>query len=694
MRQRFAVVTLYRSPARYVINKIGNRKSRVTGFRKLIRDCVVVALLVAIIAPAFASGSELIPRAVFFGNPDRINVQISPDGTRISYLAPHEGVLNVWVQTIGQDDAKPVTKSTTRPIRVYFWAWNDAQIIYSQDRDGDENYHLYAVDLETGAETDLTPHEQVQARLVANDRNFPDEILVAINNRDPSLHDIWRINTRTGKGELIFQNDDGYVEFIADSQFQIRVASKIDNRTGGMACYTRDSNGQPWYELARWSLQDADTSGPISLSRDGQTIYLMDSRGRNTGGLYAYWLGDQNGPTYGPLATSDNADLADVVTDPVSGRPQAAIFDYARKEWQIIDRSIDADFNVLKKVADGDFSIVSRDRDDLHWIVNYLRDDGPAAYYLYNRGARHATFLFSNRSQLEGLKLAKMQPVIIKSRDGLNLVSYLTEPQGRSNKRVPMVLLVHGGPWARDRWGYNSLHQWLANRGYAVLSTNFRGSTGFGKAFLNAGNREWAGKMHNDLIDAVNWAVQHKIADPDRVAIMGGSYGGYAALVGLTFTPDFFAAGVDIVGPSHVRTLLETIPPYWRPVLSKFETRVGSLSELEFLDQISPLTRVAEIKKPLLIGQGKNDPRVKEAESRQIVDAMQSKGLPVTYVVFPDEGHGFARPQNNMAFFAITEAFLSKHLGGKSEPIASEIQQSSAQIEAGAELVPGLSTHN
>jgi dipeptidyl aminopeptidase/acylaminoacyl peptidase len=627
-----------------------------------------------------AADPELIPRTVFFGNPDRINVQISPDGTRLSYLAPHEGVLNVWMQTIGQDDAKPVTRSATRPIRVYFWSWNGEQIIYRQDRNGDENFHLYAVDLKTGEELDLTPQEGVQARLVAHDRNFPDDILVAINNRDPSLHDIWNVNTRTGQSEMVFQSDGGYVEFMADSQYQVRVACKVDPRTGGLECDARDSNGEPWYELARWSLEDADTSGPIGLSRDGQTIYLMDSRGRNTGGLHAFWVGDKNGPTYTQLAFSEKADLDDVVVDPVSGRPQAAIFEYARKEWQIIDHSIDADLARLKEISEGDFTIVSRDRNDAIWVVNYLRDDGPAKYYLYDRGTRQSTFLFSNRDELEGLPLARMQPVIIKARDGLNMVSYLTVPRGKSNNRVPMVLLVHGGPWARDRWGYNGLHQWLANRGYAVLSVNYRGSTGFGKAYLNAGNREWAGKMHNDLIDAVNWAVQQKIADPDRVAIMGASYGGYAALVGLTFTPDFFAAGVDIVGPSHVRTLLETIPPYWKPVLSKFETRVGSLSEPEFLDQISPLNRVDAIKKPLLIGQGQNDPRVKESESKQIVEAMQRKGLPVTYVLFPDEGHGFARPENNMAFFALTEAFLAKHVGGRCEPIGSELEASSAQI--------------
>ncbi|MCI0362362.1 MAG: S9 family peptidase [Phycisphaerales bacterium] len=632
---------------------------------------------------------ELIPREVFFGNPDRANVQISPDGTRLSYLAANEGVLNVWVGRIGADDAKPVTHSVERPIRMYFWAENAEQIIYLQDREGDENFHLYVVTLASGDEVDLTPFDNVQARLVAADRDFPNEILVAVNNRDPRLHDVWRINTRSGDGKIVFQNDEAYFSIEADNQFNVRLASRVDQANGATETYTRDTADGPWYELARWELEDADTSGPLGFSRDGKTIYLMDSRGVNTGGLYAYTV-DGEKLSYDLLASDARADLDSVVSDPTTGKPQAVAFEHARRDWKILDRSIQADWDYLKTVAEGELSVGSRNHADTKWIVWYLRDNGPVAYYLYDRTARRATFLFTNRPALETLELARMQPVILKARDGLELVSYLTTPTGRPVKNLPMVLLVHGGPWYRDRWGYNALHQWLADRGYAVLSVNFRGSTGFGKAFLNAGNREWAARMHDDLIDAVNWAVSQKIADPDRVAIMGGSYGGYATLVGLTFTPEFFAAGVDIVGPSHVRTLLESVPPYWKPVLAKFETRVGRLSETEFLDQISPLTRVDKIRRPLLIGQGRNDPRVKEAESQQIVLSMQQRELPVTYVVFPDEGHGFARPENNLAFFAVTESFLAQHLGGRYEPIGSALRGSTANVEAGAELIPGL----
>ena len=648
------------------------------------------ALSLAASPAATAQPTDLIPRNIFFGNPDRAAVQVSPDGTRLSYLAPSQGVMNVWVQTIGQEDARVVTRSTERPIRTYFWAHNAEQIIYAQDRGGDENFNLFAVNLATGEEQNLTPFENIQARVTATDRNFPDDILVGINNRNPALHDVWRINTRTGERELIHQNDAGFAGFIADSDFAIRVALRL-NQFGGLDAYIRDSADADWYELAKWNMIDAANSGPAGFTRDGRTLYVTDSRDADTSRLYAYTVDENGRISYNLIAHNDLADLSGVITDPDTGRVQAVSFEYARTEWTVLDESIRDDWNFLSTVTDGDMNITSRDHADNRWVVAYIRDNGPVEYYLYDRSRRQARYLFTNRAELEGLRLSRMEPVIIEARDGLNLVSYLTLPAGMENqRRLPMVLLVHGGPWARDSWGLNGVHQWLANRGYAVLSVNFRGSTGFGKEFLAAGNREWAGKMHDDLIDAVNWAIERGTADPDRVAIMGGSYGGYATLVGLTFTPEVFAAGVDIVGPSNVRTLLESIPPYWEPVKAMFETRVGSLDEPDYLDSISPLTHVDRIQRPLLIGQGANDPRVKVQESEQIVDAMQERDIPVTYVVFPDEGHGFARPVNSLAFWAITEAFLATHLGGRLEPLTDEVDRSTAQIPAGKELIPAL----
>jgi dipeptidyl aminopeptidase/acylaminoacyl peptidase len=642
-----------------------------------------------------ARGGDLIPRDVIFGNPDRASLQISPDGRRFAFIAPHNEVMNVWVQTVGRDDGRAVTSSTDRPIRTYFWAQNSEQIIYAQDKGGNENFHLYAVDLDSGAERDLTPYENVQARVVAADRNFPDEILVAVNNRPPhQLHDVHRVNTRTGESSLVYENTEGWFTLAADSDFNIRLATRMTPE-GGSEAYVRNPGDDEWTLLAAWDQEDMLTSSPMGFSRDGDTLYTLDSRERDTAALYAVDL-SRDGFAKEEVAASEKADIQGVEVDPDTGEPQAVSWYYTREEWHILDESIAEDWKYLESVDDGDMSIGSRDNDDDTWTVVYVDDNGPAKYYLYDREARKATYLFTNRPALEGYTLSEMHPIVIQARDGLKLVSYLTLPAGETMETaesLPMVLLVHGGPWGRDTWGYNSLHQWLSNRGYAVLSVNFRGSTGFGKEFVNAGDRQWAAAMHNDLLDATAWAIDEGIADPERIAIMGGSYGGYATLVGLTFTPEVFAAGVDIVGPSHVRTLLESIPPYWKPMLSLFESRVGALSEPEYLDSISPLTKVDQIRRPLLIGQGANDPRVKQAESEQIVAAMQENNIPVTYVVFPDEGHGFARPENNLAFFAVTEAFLAQHLNGKYEPIDDDVRSSSAEIKVGAELIPGLDTN-
>ncbi|MHC5001812.1 MAG: S9 family peptidase, partial [Planctomycetota bacterium] len=535
---------------------------------RIVTAAVAVALAasLAVASPATAQAVELIPREVFFGNPDRAQVRVSPDGEQLAYLAPNRGVLNVWVERLDGSESRPVTLVTGRPIRTYQWAENGRQIIYLRDQGGNENFVVFAVDLDTGAERSLTPTEGVQARLVATDRQFPDEILVALNDRVPQMHDVYRVNTRTGERRPVFRNERGFVSMIADHDFRIRVATRYA-AGGGMRAYMRDDESSGWYELARWGLEDAAVSGPISLDRDGRSIYLLDSRRSDTAGLHVFVPPDaESDGRYERLASRQRTDVADVIFHPVTGAPQAVAFDHARREWQVLDPAIEADWAVLTRVADGEMDLVSRDNADVTWVVSYRRDDGPVEYYRYDRRRREAELLFTNRSALLGRTLAKMRPVQIPARDGLQLVSYLTTPPQRSPIGLPTVLLVHGGPWARDSWGYNPLHQWLANRGYAVLSVNFRGSTGFGKGFLNAGNYEWSRRMHDDLIDAVNWAVSEGVADPDRVAIMGGSYGGYATLVGLTFTPDFFAAGVDIVGPSHVRTLLESIPPYWEPM--------------------------------------------------------------------------------------------------------------------------------
>lgn len=653
------------------------------------------------VAAAAPADVPLIPRATLFGNPDRAQVRLSPDGRHLSWLGDLNGVLNVFVAPVDQpNQARAVTNDAKRGIRVYAWSFNNEQILYLQDKGGDENWRVYAVDLDRPGEArDLTPMEGVAAQIEASSEKFPDEILVGLNDRNPQFHDLHRINTRTGERRLVLENTEGFASFLIDNDMAVRGAARYNAQTGGVDTFRYvDGTFIPDEQIP---MEDSETTQVVGWDAGNRVMYLVDSRGRNTAALYA-----RNADTGDKrlLAENERADIAGLVVHPTTRAVQAAGHVYTKQEWVFLDPKFESHYRVLERLPEArgaEVRVTSRTLDDRRWIVALTRPDGPVRYCLYETGPRRARFLFVNNSRLEGQPLATMHPVVIPSRDGLNLVSYLTLPpwtdadaNGRPEKPLPMVLLVHGGPWARDSFGYNPLHQLFANRGYAVLSVNFRGSTGFGKNFLNAGNREWAGKMHDDLIDAVEWASAETIARRDRVAIVGGSYGGYAALVGLTFTPETFACGVSIVGPSNIITLLNTVPPYWAPAMQLFKTRVGDHTTEEgraFLQSRSPLTFVERIRRPLLIGQGANDPRVKQSESDQIVQAMQARGIPVTYVLFPDEGHGFARPENNMAFFAITEAFLAQHLGGRYEPIGHDLGRSSARVLTGAEGVPGLS---
>jgi dipeptidyl aminopeptidase/acylaminoacyl peptidase len=639
--------------------------------------------------------TPLIPRHVLFGNPDKAMVQLSPDGMKIGFLAPVDGVLNVWVGPA--DDpaaARPVTRDTGRGIRFYGWAFTNAHILYIQDKGGNENWRLYSVDLDREHTRDLTPIEGTQARIQEVSPAFPDEILVALNDRQPALHDVYRVNIVTGERKMV-QHNEGFAGFVTDDTYVVRLAIRMTADGGSEFLKpTADGGWEPYIQIA---MEDTLTTSPVGFDKSGTTLYMIDSRNRNTAALLAWNLSSGKQTV---LAEDPQADVSDRMIHPTEKHVQAVAFTYERKHWHILDLTITHDMAYLRTLAAGDIEVISRTLDDRSWIVAYVMDNGPVRYYRYDREARQAHFLFTNRHALEGLALAKMHPVVIPSRDGLNLVSYYTLPvqsdqegSGRPDTPLPTVLLVHGGPWARNAWGYDPWHQWLVNRGYAVLSVNFRGSIGLGKAFINAGNREWGAKMHDDLLDAVAWAVHEGIADAARVAIAGGSYGGYATLVGLTFTPETFACGVDLVGPSNLVTLLESIPPYWQPQIELFATRVGDHRTSEgqaFLRLRSPLTYVDRIRRPLLIGQGANDPRVKQAESDQIVRAMQEKGIPVTYVLYPDEGHGFARPENTLSFNAITEAFLATYLGGRCEPINDAFTDSSLTVPAGMQEVPGV----
>ncbi len=659
---------------------------------------LIVTLLASggLAAPLLAAPpAELIPRNVLFGNPDKASARLSPDGSKLSFLAPLEGVLNVWVAPADDPTAaKPVTEDKKRGIRIYFWTYIADYLVYLQDTDGDENYHVYLVDVEKGETRDVTPLKGVRARIEAVSHRRPAEILIGLNDRDPKLHDVYRLDLKSGKRTLV-QKNEGFAQFITDDDHKLRFAVRM-TPDGGMDIQQPDGK-QGWKPFLTIARDDLLTTGPAGFDKTGKILYMVDSRGRNTAALTTLNLetGQQK-----VVAEDPRADLAGQMIHPTERTIQAAAFNYQRRYWKILDKAIADDFAVLGDVAAGEFTVTSRTLDDRTWLVAYVADDAPVRYYRYDRDRKKAEFLFTNRKALEGLPLVKMRSVVVTARDGLKLVNYFSLPpgsdpddDGRPSRRLPMVLLVHGGPWSRVAWGYDSQHQWLANRGYAVLDVNFRGSTGFGKKFINAGDLQWAAKMHDDLIDAVDWAIREKIADPKRVAIFGGSYGGYATLVGLTFTPEKFACGVDIVGPSNLITLLNSIPPYWAPMLELFTTRVGDHRTDEgraLLKRRSPLTYVEKICRPLLIGQGANDPRVKQAEADQIVKAMQQKKIPVTYVLYSDEGHGFARPENRLSFYAVAEAFLSECLGGRFEPVGDDFRGSSIAVPTGAEHVPGL----
>ncbi|CAA9491669.1 MAG: Dipeptidyl anminopeptidase [uncultured Rubrobacteraceae bacterium] len=613
-----------------------------------------------------APSVPLIPREVLFGNPSRVSPRLSPDGESLAFLAPKDGVLNVWVGPVGSpidgDEFEPVTDDRVRGIRLFFWAEDNKHIVYLQDEAGDENWRVHAVDPATKEDRDLTPFEGVQAQILDKNRHFPDALLVALNRENPELHDAYRLTLSTGDLDLVAKNPGNVVGYVADRNFEVRAAVAATPE-GGTDLLLREGDG--WNRLIAWDKEDALSSGPVGFAEEEDKMYLLDSREANAARLVLLDL--TSGETE-VLVEDPRYDVSGVVVHPETHEAQAAAVQRARTEWIVLDDAVREDFEALKNLGRGDFSVTSRDRADENWLVAVDSDDGGASYFAYDRNTKRGEHLFDARPDLADYPLAKMEPISFTSRDGLEVEGYLTLPPGATPEGLPMVLNVHGGPWARDGWGYDPEAQWFANRGYACLQVNFRGSTGYGKDFLNAGNREWGGRMHDDLVDAVGWAVGRGVADPERVAIYGGSYGGYAALVGATFTPDLFRCAVDIVGPSNIITLIESVPPYWKPLIATFTERVGDPeTEPDFLKSRSPLFFVDRIRIPLLIAQGANDPRVKQAESEQIVRAMKERGIDHEYLLFEDEGHGFARPENRLRFYAAAEEFLAKHLGGRAE---------------------------
>jgi dipeptidyl aminopeptidase/acylaminoacyl peptidase len=612
---------------------------------------------------------DLIPRSVLFGNPERTTPQISPDGSSLAWVAPRDGVLNLWVAPIGGDSgvdwaaARPVTEDTDRGIRSFAWARDGRHVLYVQDVGGDENWRLYDVEPESLKRRDLTPFEGIHATIIGTSKRRPSEVLVGINADNPQLHDVYRLNLDSG--ELVKEIENpGYAGWLADEDLVVRCAiSPLPD--GSFDVLVRDSAEAEFRNLLTIPAEDATSTDVVSFSGDGRSLLMISSAGSDTGRLTRVDLATGESVI---LAEDPEADVAGVLLHPDTRDPLIVTILKDRMSYVVLDPSIEEDLKAVRALHAGDPSFSGRNEADTTWLIAFNVDAGSITYFMYDRPTKTGRLLFSARPALDGYQLAAMEPFSFPARDGLVIHGYLTFPPGLGRTGLPAVVDVHGGPQVRDTWGYNPEAQWLANRGYLCIQVNYRGSTGYGKAFVAAGDREWGGKMHDDLVDAAEYAVSQGWADRSKVAIYGGSYGGYAALVGAAFTPDVFCCAVDIVGPSNLKTLLETIPPYWAPMIAQLYRRVGNPeTDAEFLWSRSPLSRARDIRIPLLIAQGANDPRVKQAESEQIVAALTEAGIDHEYMLFPDEGHGFAKPENRIKFYTAAERFLAKYLDGRYE---------------------------
>jgi dipeptidyl aminopeptidase/acylaminoacyl peptidase len=642
---------------------------------------VVMAMLIAVASAALAGLPALIPREVLFGNPVRAQPSISPDGKKLAWIAPDsKNVMQVWVQTIGGNDARMVTADKSRGIRNHDWAWDSHTILYQQDSDGDENYHTYAVDLARANVRDLTPWQGVRAEFLASNPRFPEQLLIAMNLRDRKTMDVYRVNLNSGAVVLDTLNPGDVQGWLADDDLVIRGASVVTPE-GGAEIRVRDSAQGKWRILVKTGAGDLkqDLVAMLDFSKDGRAIFLESTVGRDTAGIVRK---DLSSGAETLIARRDDSDLDDAMIHPTRHVIEAAAFAPERKHWQVIDPAVAPDFDALAKVEDGDLSIVSRDLADDAWLVEFNSDRRSSHYYRWDRATRKATLLFSAQPRLDAATLAPMKPITFRARDGMNIHGYLTLPVGVEPNNLPLVENVHGGPWWRYNWGMEPLAQWYANRGYAVLEVNFRGSTGYGKKYLHAGDRQWGLAMQDDLTDSVKWAVAQGIADPKRVAIDGVSYGGYAALAGAAFTPEVYKCAVDICGPADLFLLIKTFPAYYA-IRGLWLSRVGDPdqpADKELLTKASPLYSAEQIRIPLLIGQGANDPRVVRSQSDAVVAAIAKNKGQVTYVVYSDEGHGFGRPPNRLDFEAREEKFLASQLGGRYQPMTSARMPGSTAI--------------
>jgi dipeptidyl aminopeptidase/acylaminoacyl peptidase len=643
--------------------------------------CGLVVLLVAsLVEPAKAELPPLIPRKILFSDPQRAAVRISPDGKMLSYVAPSDkGVANVFVEDLSTQRARMVTRAAHRGIYDYAWAFDGKHLLYFSDENGNEDFHLYSVDLTNEEIRDLTPFAGTRAQQLLLSPVRPGQVLIGVNRRDRKVFDMYLVDLETGATTLDTANPGDVLSWTADPNFVIRAATAFTDHLDTVVRF-RENAAASWRDVFVLPFEQAPFLGQVNggniivdFSADGKKLVLGSSK--NSPNCKLVELEGGAGKVSRVLAEEKDGDIAQVFADHFrtlidlrSHQVHAVAFDDVKVQWHALDNGTQRDFEKLSQLESAVFNVEATDLSNERWIVSFARDNAATSFYFYDRKTQKPQFLFKDQPQLSDFTLAEMKPVTIRARDGFELLSYLTLPVGVSPKRLPLVLVVHGGPWARDDWGFDPNTQWLANRGYAVLQVNFRGST-VNETYMNAGNGKIGTGTDDDLTDAVQWAIAQEIADPRRIAVMGGSFGGYSTLRALTLHPDMYACGVEEVGPADMATLIHSIPDYWKPVKKRWLRRIGDVvADPQLNEKLSPLFHADAIAAPLLIGHGLNDPRVKIEQSEKIVNTIREKGGKVLFVVYPDEGHGFARPENNIDFAGRAEELLHEAVGGRFEP--------------------------
>mgnify|MGYP002878069815 FL=1 len=603
--------------------------------------------------------APLIPMEDFFRNPEKSSFRISPDGNHIAYMKPWEARMNVYVLDIANSDEIRLTSSKERSIYGFLWLGNN-RIGYVKDDGGDENMHFYAVNIDGSNEIDLTPFENVKATIVDDLDDDPEHVILGLNKRNEQIFDPYRVNVNTGQMEMIAENPGNISGWMTDHDGKLRIAITSDGVNTSLLY--RDSESDPFNSILTTDFKEGVS--PLFFTFDNKNLYVASNRGRDKTAIYEFNI---NKVSEGRLIFEhEEVDVSSLTFSKKRKVLTGVSYTVAKTKRVFFDDWRQNIQNKLESKLPGyEVGITSLSDDETKAIVVTYSDKSRGTYYIYDVGNEELTELGKISPWLNEDQMADMQPVKYTSRDGLTIHGYLTIPKGSSGKNLPVVVNPHGGPWARDSWGYNSQVQFLANRGFAVFQMNFRGSTGYGREFWEISFKEWGKSMQDDITDGVKWLIEEGIADPDRIAIYGASYGGYATLAGLTFTPDLYACGVDYVGVSNIFTLLETLPPYWELGRQMMYEMIGNPeTEKEILEAASPIFHVDSIRVPLFVAQGANDPRVKQAESDQIVEALRARGVEVPYMLKEDEGHGFYNEENQFDFYREMEQFLMKHIGG------------------------------